>query len=140
MKILHLGLCVNPHGFSSFPHAFKKVLGESNYRELQCSPDSSFNPNAIAIFNEFKPDLVFMQIQAENIIQQNKYTSDIAIQNAQISLESIKAAYLSLLEAKKAAGSVYSQIGSSALNAINVSAQVQGSANISLSESHDYKY
>lgn len=78
--------------------------------------------------------------QAENIIQQNKYTSDIAIQNAQISLESIKAAYLSLLEAKKAAGSVYSQIGSSALNAINVSAQVQGSANVSLSESHDYKY
>ena len=68
MKILHLGLCVNPHGFSSFPHAFKKVVGESNYRELQCSPDQYFNPNAIAIFNEFKPDLVFMQIQAENII------------------------------------------------------------------------
>ena len=68
MKVLHLGLCVNPHGFSSFPHAFKKVLGESNYRELQCSSDAAFNPNAIAIFNEFKPDLVFMQIQAENII------------------------------------------------------------------------
>ena len=68
MKVLHLGLCVNPHGFSSFPHAFKKVLGESNYRELQCSSDTAFNPNAIAIFNEFKPDVVFMQIQAENII------------------------------------------------------------------------
>lgn len=68
MKIFHIGLCVNPNGFSSFPHAFRKVLGENNYRELQCSTDTAFNPNAIAIFNEFKPDVVFMQIQAENII------------------------------------------------------------------------
>ena len=68
MKVLHLGLMVNPNGFSSFPHACRKVLGNENYRELQCSSDAAFNPNAIAIFNEFKPDLVFMQIQAENII------------------------------------------------------------------------
>lgn len=68
IKIFHIGLCVNPIGFSSFPHAFKQVIGENNYRELQCSSDPSFNQNAIRIFNEFKPDIVFMQIQAENII------------------------------------------------------------------------
>jgi len=76
--------------------------------------------------------------QADNTIQQNKYTSDIALANAQITLESLKASLNALIESKKAAGSIYSQIGSSALSAINVSAQVQGSANIGLSESHSY--
>lgn len=76
--------------------------------------------------------------QADNIIQQNKFTSDIAIQNAQISLESIKAAYLSLLESKKSAGSIYSQIGSSALSAINVSASLAGSVSVQAQESHNY--
>ena len=76
--------------------------------------------------------------QADNVIQQNRYTADIAIQNAQITLESIKAAYNSLLASKQAAGSIYSQIGASALSAINVSAQVQGSGNLSLSETHGY--
>lgn len=76
--------------------------------------------------------------QADNTIQQNKFTADIAISNAQISLESIKAAYNSLLTAKQAAGSVYAQIGSSALSAINVSASTSGSASIGVSE--DYQH
>lgn len=67
MKILHLGLCVNPNGYSSFPHAFKQVIGEENYREL--SPgEPEFNLKALALFNEFKPDIVFMQIQSPDII------------------------------------------------------------------------
>jgi spore maturation protein CgeB len=78
MKVFHIGLCVNPHGFSSFPHAFKKVLGEENYREIQCSNDSSFNNNCIEILKEFKPDIVFMQIQAEGII--HPYVCEHAIQ------------------------------------------------------------
>lgn len=77
--------------------------------------------------------------QAENTITQNKYVADIAIANAQISLESVKAAYQALLESKKAAGSIYSQIGGSALSAINVSAQVQAQAGIDLTESHVYQ-
>lgn len=68
MKILHIGLCVNPNGFSSFPHAFKQVLGTENYREIQTASDPGFNKRCIDLFNEFKPDIVFMQIQAENII------------------------------------------------------------------------
>lgn len=76
----------------------------------------------------------------ENTIVQNKYTADIAIENARIALEGIKSAYLSILEAKKAAGSIYQSIGSSALSAINVSAQVQGSAQLQLSEDHNYAH
>lgn len=67
-KVLHIGLCVNPNGYGSFPHAFKKVLGEDNYRELPTG-EPNLNGKAIALFNEFRPDIVFMQIQAEGIIQ-----------------------------------------------------------------------
>lgn len=67
MKIFHIGLCVNPNGYSSFPHAFKEVLGEENYRELPTG-DKDLNNKAMAILKEFKPDILFMQIQAENII------------------------------------------------------------------------
>lgn len=67
MKIFHIGLCVNPSGYSSFPHAFKEVLGEENYRELPTG-DKDLNNKAMAILKEFKPDVLFMQIQAENII------------------------------------------------------------------------
>ncbi len=67
MKIFHIGLCVNPNGFSSFPYAFKNVLGEENYREITTG-DPNLNANALNIFNEFNPDIVFMQIQTENII------------------------------------------------------------------------
>lgn len=67
MKILHLGLCVNPNGYSSFPHAFKQVVGEENYRELPPN-HPNFNTEAVLLCNSFKPDIVFMQIQTENVI------------------------------------------------------------------------
>ena len=75
---------------------------------------------------------------AENTITQNKYKSDIGIQNAQINLESLKAAYMGSIEATKAAGTIYSQLSSSALSAINVSASVSGQQQISAQESHSY--
>lgn len=78
--------------------------------------------------------------QSENVIAQNKYKADIGIQNAQISLESLKGAYGASLQAKIAAGSIYQGIGTSALNAINVSASLSGQAQVSLSESHNYSH
>lgn len=87
-------------------------------------------------FNKASSELALKQ--ADNTITQNKYKADIAIENSRIALESVKAAYQALLEAKRAAGSVYAQIGSSALSAINVSAQVSGNANVSMQEQHQY--
>lgn len=77
---------------------------------------------------------------AENVIEQNRASAAIAIQNAQITLESVKNAYLSVLEAQRASGSIYQGIASSALSAINVSANVQGQAQLSLNENHSYQY
>lgn len=76
--------------------------------------------------------------EAENIITQNKYAADVGINSAQISLEGLKAAYLAMLEGKRAAGNIYAQIGSSALSAINVSASLSGSAQIAAQETHNY--
>ena len=76
--------------------------------------------------------------QAENTIAQNKYKADAGIQNAQITLESIKSAYQALLQAKTNAGSIFQSIGTSALGAINVSAAVQGQVGIHASENHNY--
>jgi hypothetical protein len=75
---------------------------------------------------------------SENVITQNKYSADISIQNAQINVEAYKAAYLAQLEAKKAAGTIYSQLAASALSGINVSASVSGQSQVSASESHSY--
>lgn len=75
---------------------------------------------------------------SQNVITQNKYKADIGIQNAQITLESIKGAYTSMISARQSAGSIYQSIASSALSAINVSASLSGSASIGASESHDY--
>jgi spore maturation protein CgeB len=68
MKILHIGLCVNPNGYSSFPQAFKDIIGEGNYREIQTASDPGFNKRCVDLFNEQKPDIVFMQIQSPGII------------------------------------------------------------------------
>jgi hypothetical protein len=76
--------------------------------------------------------------EADNIILQNKYAADVGINSAQVSLEGLKAAYLAMLEGRKAAGSIFAQIGSSALSAINVSASLSGQAQIQASESHNY--
>ena len=67
MKILYIGLCVQPKPYNGFQQAFIDVVGEDNYREIATS-DKDLNVNTLLLFNEFKPDVVFMQIQAPNII------------------------------------------------------------------------
>lgn len=71
MKILHIGLCVQPKPYNGFQKAFIDVVGEENYREISTG-DPDLNAKILLTglgFNpEFKPDLVFMQVQAPNII------------------------------------------------------------------------
>ena len=65
-KILHIGLCVNPSGIvNDMQRAF--VNNSSEYREISTG-DPQVNSGACRISNEFKPDIIFMQIQAERII------------------------------------------------------------------------
>jgi hypothetical protein len=87
--------------------------------------------------NRAQTDLVLKV--ADNTITQNKYKADLSMQNAGITLQSLIASYSATLEGKKAAGSIYSQIGASALSAINVSASVGGQVAMSASESHVYE-
>lgn len=67
MKILHIGLCVQPKPYNGFQQAFIDVVGEENYREIATS-DAQLNEKAQYMVAMFKPDIVFMQIQAPNII------------------------------------------------------------------------
>lgn len=67
MKILHIGLCVQPRPYNGFQQAFIDVVGEENYREVSTGdPLVGFHSQQIAL--EFKPDIVFMQVQAPGII------------------------------------------------------------------------
>ena len=88
-------------------------------------------------YNKASAELALKTI--DNTIQQNKYKADISLENAKVTLQSMIASYNATLEGKKAAGQMYATIGSSALQAINVSAQVQGQASLSGSESHVYE-
>lgn len=67
VKLMHIGLCVQPKPYNGFQQAFIDILGEENYREINCG-DKELNKKSIEIFNEFKPDIVFMQIQTDGII------------------------------------------------------------------------
>lgn len=67
MKILHIGLCATPNTMNGFQKAFIDVVGSENYREVYTG-DKDLNVNTLLLFNEFKPDIVFMQIQAPDII------------------------------------------------------------------------
>ena len=67
MKILHIGLCVQPKPYNGFQQAFINVVGEDNYREV--STGSKFLVAEVeTILNDFTPNIVFMQVQAPNII------------------------------------------------------------------------
>lgn len=65
MKIFHLGLCVGEHPKDSMRKAF--LANCTEYRELSTGA-LNVNFQAIQIAREFKPDIIFMQIQAANII------------------------------------------------------------------------
>lgn len=65
MKLFHLGLCVAEYPNDGLRNGLLPICSE--YRELNCGvPD--VNEKALRIVNEFKPDLVFMQIQASGKI------------------------------------------------------------------------
>lgn len=67
MKILHIGLCVQPKPYNGFQQAFIDIVGEDNYREV--STGSKFLTAEVeTILNDFTPNIVFMQVQAPNII------------------------------------------------------------------------
>ncbi len=67
MKLLHIGLCVEPLPFNGMQTAFIDVLGKDNYAELSTGIKSLDN-RVRYYFDQQKPDVVFMQIQAPNII------------------------------------------------------------------------
>ena len=66
MRIFHLGLMVAPAPNDSARKAF--LANSSDYIELSTG-DKDVNSKAIAMAKAFKPDIIFMQIQAPNIIQ-----------------------------------------------------------------------
>ena len=64
-KILHIGICVYRDKESSLTKAFKRAT--NNYLELSLS-EKHLQQKAIQLAEAFKPDLVFLQIQADNIL------------------------------------------------------------------------
>jgi len=70
MKLLHIGLCVQPPPFNGLQTAFIDVLGKDNYAEISTG-HPSLNSEAIKLFDQFKPDVVFMQVQAPGIIHKS---------------------------------------------------------------------
>jgi spore maturation protein CgeB len=65
MRIFHLGLCVGPPPFDSMRKAF--LANSTAYIELSTGTQE-VNQKAISMAYAFKPDIIFMQIQAQNII------------------------------------------------------------------------
>lgn len=70
MKLLHIGLCVQPAPINGFQKAFIDILGAENYSEVS-SGHNNVNGEAIRLFNLNKPDIIFMQIQAPDIIKKS---------------------------------------------------------------------
>ena len=62
-KLLHIAI---DSKLSSISKAFLEVLGIDNYLEIY--KYDNININGIKAFNDFKPDIVYMQIQEDNII------------------------------------------------------------------------
>jgi chromosome segregation ATPase len=93
--------------------------------------------NAKIGYNTSVAGIKFKNIESTLAI--NKAKADIAIQNATLSLQALSQAHQSAIAGKSAAGSIHQAIGSSALNAINVSAGVSGTASIGISEDHRYE-
>jgi spore maturation protein CgeB len=67
MKILHLGLCAGKDKPDVSGIVKSLIKYSSEYRELHTG-DPNFNEESVLIANEFKPDIIFMQIQNASII------------------------------------------------------------------------
>lgn len=64
MRLLHIGLCANGHPYSGLPEALSQV---SDYAEIPTS-HPNLNEYAAQFASDFKPDLVFCQIQSANVL------------------------------------------------------------------------
>lgn len=64
-KIFHIGMCVGNNGLTK---AFRQY--SSDYIELNCG-DKDLNTKAIEMAKEFKPDIVFIQIQTDGVISED---------------------------------------------------------------------
>lgn len=64
-RILHVGLCVHPAPMNAMQQAF--VDNSSAYAEISTG-HPQLNTEIIRVADEFKPDLVFFQIQAPGIV------------------------------------------------------------------------
>lgn len=64
LKIYHIGLCATPGTNNGLQKAFKKV---SQYREIHTG-HKDLNNQILKDISEFKPDIVFMQIQTPDIV------------------------------------------------------------------------
>lgn len=65
-KIFHLGLCVEPAPINAMQQAF--IDNSSEYRELNCG-HPNVNEETLKICSLFRPDIVFIQIQAPGILK-----------------------------------------------------------------------
>jgi spore maturation protein CgeB len=67
-KTLHIGLCVQPPPINGLQKAF--IENSSEYREINCGA-IDLNRQIVEITKDFKPDIVFMQIQEAGKIHIN---------------------------------------------------------------------
>lgn len=69
MKIFNVGLMVDPNGVvNGFQTAMQKVA-TGGYLELNCGgPTAEFNQKLLQMCFDFRPDIVFIQVQAPNIL------------------------------------------------------------------------
>lgn len=67
LKILHIGLCVYKIRESSLSQAFKRAT--NNYFELALD-EKHLQQKAVMLAKSIKPDIVFLQLQAEGIVHQ----------------------------------------------------------------------
>lgn len=65
MKILHIGLSVQPPPYNGLQKAF--IENSTEYKEINCG-EKNLNEKIITILDNFIPEIVFLQIQSPNII------------------------------------------------------------------------
>lgn len=67
VKLLNISLMIDQFEPSGFQQAMLNVLGSANYRELHVRSENLYG-NAIRLFLEFCPQIVFIQAQADRLI------------------------------------------------------------------------